>query len=86
MFDDERGPVVARLFCFCFQVAGDAVEFAEEMFAIPADLDRSRRTESGKKEGEGVGEGDTAPLPVDLVCNGVWRPLQQVSISDILIC
>lgn len=61
-------------------MAGDAVEFAEEMFATPADLDRSRLTEAGEKGGGGDGKGgdDAAPLPVDLVCNGVWRPVQQV--------
>ena len=58
------------------------MEFAEEMFATPADLDLSRRTEADKKTVDGGGGGgagdDAAPLPVDLVCNGVWKPVQQV--------
>ena len=60
------------------------MEFAEEMFATPADLDRSRRAEAGEKVGEGDGGVDAAPLPVDLVCNGVWRPVQQVKQDNVV--
>lgn len=62
------------------------MEAAEDMFASPAglDLEGSPVEEKEEKEEEGmktraVKEVDAmAPLPVDLVCNGVWRPVQQV--------
>lgn len=77
------------------QVAGEAIEASEDMFLAPVDLIKRASPEEYHdqepgKAGDGGGstlEGrggsgnasDVAPLPVDLVCNGVWRPLQQVN-------
>lgn len=62
------------------------MEAAEDMFASPAGLDLEFSPLGEKEEQEeGVAKTGTvkevdamAPLPVDLVCNGVWRPVQQV--------
>ncbi|CAM9502390.1 unnamed protein product [Ectocarpus sp. 8 AP-2014] len=80
------GPLLNELLAYVKEVAGDAVEAAEDMFASPAGLDlegsplgeKEEKEEGGAKTGA-VKEVDAmAPLPVDLVCNGVWRPVQQV--------
>ncbi|CAM9379054.1 unnamed protein product, partial [Ectocarpus sp. 13 AM-2016] len=80
------GPLLNELLAYVKEVAGDAVEAAEDMFASPAGLDlegsplgeKEEKEENGAKTGT-VKEVDAmAPLPVDLVCNGVWRPVQQV--------
>ncbi|CAM9593693.1 unnamed protein product [Ectocarpus fasciculatus] len=79
------GPLLNELLAYVKEVAGDAVEAAEDMFASPAglDLECSPLGETEEKQEEAkakaVKEVDVmAPLPVDLVCNGVWRPVQQV--------
>lgn len=58
------------------------MEAAEDMFASPAELEGGA-VDGAKADGE-AGEGGVdavAPLPVDLVCNGVWRPVQQARFS-----
>lgn len=85
------------------QVAGEAIEAAEDMFLAPDELIHGSAGPPSRKEEEhhyqepgNAGDGGAstpegergsantnavAPLPVDLVCNGVWRPLQQVNAS-----
>ncbi|CAM9236441.1 unnamed protein product [Ectocarpus sp. 6 AP-2014] len=80
------GPLLNELLAYVKEVAGDAVEAAEDMFASPAgfDLEGSPLGEKDEKEEDGAKTGTVkevdamASLPVDLVCNGVWRPVQQV--------
>lgn len=47
------------------------------MFTMPAELDEANDKEAGIAGGTDA----AAPLPVDLVCIGVWRPVQQVLLS-----
>lgn len=46
------------------------------MFTIPAELEEAH----DKQAAIAGGMDAAAPLPVDLVCKGVWGPVQQVSI------
>lgn len=66
------------------QVAGDAVEAAEDMFASPAELEGGAVDGGTAAGGAGAGAqrglDAAAPLPVDLVCNGVWWPVQQARV------
>ncbi|CAN0116944.1 unnamed protein product [Scytosiphon promiscuus] len=70
------GPLLNELLAYVKEVAGDAIVAGEDMFASPLDVDESPREEAGKGADKAMDA--TAPLPVDLVCNGVWRPMQQV--------
>lgn len=64
------------------QVAGDAIEAAEDMFGSPMEDLNGAGGAKGEGKGDGKEKNDMAPLPVDLVCNGVWRPVQQVIQRD----
>lgn len=79
------GALLKELLEYVKEVAGDALEAAEEMLGTPpAPLPRDPgrggegRRQPGQEAAAGQGSCDVAPLPVDLVCNGVWRPVQQV--------
>lgn len=58
------------------------MEAAEDMFASPAELEGGSVVGGTAAAVRGLagaqaGLDAVAPLPVDLVCNGVWRPVQQ---------
>lgn len=57
-------------------MAGDALSAAEEMLGVPVDGSEGI---AETKANSDQGTAGVAPLPVDLVCNGIWRPVQQVS-------
>lgn len=63
------------------------MEAAEDMFASPAELEGGAAT-GGDGAGAGAQRGlddAVAPLPVDLVCNGVWRPVQQARFVVVVV-
>ncbi|CAN0375511.1 unnamed protein product [Ascophyllum nodosum] len=74
------GPLLKDLLVYVKEVAGEAIEAAEDMFTAEgmATTARGEKDVGDAMAGNKANGVTIAPLPVDLVCSGVWRPLQQV--------